>query len=165
MRFFGGEPNFGFLDIAESDQLGLVSFNAILFGGNNRPKNDELMWSLISNPNQRPGDPEPAIEQESDNVFIYGSGPFSLEPGESQRFSIALVLGVDLDDLLQNAEISQQVFESDYRFAQPPLKPTLTAVPEDEKVTLYWDTRAESSFDQFVARANPDASEKGFDFD
>jgi hypothetical protein len=165
MRFFGGEPNFGFLDTAESDQLGLVSFNAILFGGNNRPKNDELMWSLISSPNQRPQDPEPQIEQESDNVFIYGSGPFSLVPGESQRFSIALVLGIGIDDLLQNAEISQQVFESDYRFAQPPLKPNLTAVPGDEKVTLYWDTRAESSFDQFVARANPDEPEKGFDFE
>lgn len=165
MRFHGGEPNFGFLDIAESDQLGLTSFNAILFGGNNRPKNDELMWRLMSTPNQRPEDPAPQIEQEADNVFIYGSGPFSLAPGESQRFSIALPLGVDLDDLLQNAEISQQVFESDYRFAQPPLKPIVRAVPGDGKVTLYWDTRAESSFDQFVARANPDNSDLGFDFE
>ncbi|MFQ5771485.1 MAG: hypothetical protein ACE5HX_13180, partial [bacterium] len=165
MRFFGGEPNFGFLDIAESDQLGLTSFNAILFGGNNRPKNDELMWSLISTANQRPGDPEPEIEQEADNVFIYGSGPFTLKPGESQRFSIALLLGANLDDLLQNAEISQQVFESDYRFAKPPLKPIVKAVPGDRKVTLYWDTRAETSFDPFVARANPDSAKKGFDFE
>ncbi len=165
MRFFGGEPNFGFLDTAESDQLGLTSFSAILFGGNNRPKNDELMWQIMSTGNQRPEDPEPEIEQESDNVFIYGSGPFSLAPGESQRFSIALVLGVDLDDLLQNAEISQQVFESDYRFAQPPLKPIVKAVPGDKKVTLYWDTRAESSFDQFISRANPDNPSEGFDFE
>ncbi len=165
MRFLGGEPNFGFLDIAESDQLGLTSFNATLFGGNNRPKNDELMWSLMSNPNQRPGDPEPEIEQEADNVFIYGSGPFSLKPGESQRFSIALLLGQDLDDLLQNAEISQQVFESDYRFAKPPLKPIVKTAAGDGKVTLYWDTRAEDSFDPFVARANPDSAHKGFDFE
>ena len=155
MRFFGGEPNFGFLDVAESDQLGLTSFNAILFGGNNRPKNDELMWSLMSTDNQRPGDPPPEIEQQADNVFIYGSGPFSLLPGESKRFSIALILGVDLDDLIQNAEISQQVFESDYRFAQPPRKPKLTVVPGDRKVTLFWDTEAETSFDPFIERANP----------
>jgi hypothetical protein len=165
MRFFGGEPNFGFLDIAESDQLGLTSFNAILFGGNNRPKNDPLMWDLMSTPNQRPGDPPPIIEQESDNVFIYGSGPFPLKPGESQRFSIALLMGVDFDDLLNNAEISQQVFESDYRFAQAPNKPQVVAVPGDEKVTLYWDTGAETSFDPFVARANPDSLQKGFDFE
>jgi len=162
MRFLGGEPNFGFLDTAESDQLGLTSFNAILFGGNNRPKNDELMWNLMSTPNQRPGDPEPAIEQQADNVFIYGSGPFSLKPGESQRFSIALPLGVDLDDLVRNAEISQQVFESDYRFAQPPRKPNVVAVPGDGKVTLFWDTAAEESFDPFIERANPG---KGNDFE
>jgi len=165
MRFYGGEPNFGFLDIAESDQLGLTSFNAILFGGNNRPKNDPLMWDLMSTPNQRPEDSPPTIEQEADNVFIYGSGPFSLKPGESQRFSIALLMGVDFDDLLNNAEISQQVFESDYRFAQAPNKPKVVAVPGDGKVTLYWDTGAEESFDPFVARANPDSLQKGFDFE
>ncbi len=165
MRFLGGEPNFGFLDTAESDQLGLTSFNAITFGGNNRPRNDELMWDKLSTPNQRPGDPEPEIEQESDNVFIYGSGPFGLLPGESTRFSIALLLGNDLTDLLSNAQISQQVFEADYRFAQAPKKPKLVAVPGDEQVTLYWDTGAEESFDPFVARANPDSAFKGFDFE
>ncbi len=165
MRFGGGEPNFGFLDIAESDQLGLTSFNALTFGGNNRPKNDDLMWQLMSTPNQRPGDPPPIIEQEADNVFIYGSGPFTLLPGESQRFSIALLLGQNRDDLISNAQISQQVFESDYRFAQAPKKPKLVAIPGDGKVTLYWDTGAEKSFDPFVARANPDSLEKGFDFE
>jgi len=165
MRFFGGEPNFGFLDIAESDQLGLTSFNAIGFGGQNRPRNDELMWDLMSTPNQRPGDDPPVIEQEADNVFIYGSGAFELEPGESQRFSIALLLGEDFTDLLSNATISQQVFDSDYRFAQAPRKPRLTAVPGDRKVTLYWDTGAEASFDPFVSRANPNDPSKGFDFE
>ncbi len=165
MRFWGGEPNFGFLDIAESDQLGLTSFNALRYGGNNRPKNDELMWKVLSTPNQRPEDPPPFILQESDNVFIYGSGPFSLEPGESVRFSIALLMGEDFDDLLKNAEISQQVFEADYRFAQAPKKPRLVAVPGDEKVTLYWDSAAERSFDPFVARANPDDPDKGYDFE
>lgn len=165
MRFWGGEPNFGFLDIAESDQLGLTSFNALLYGGNNEPRNDELMWDLISTPNQHLTDEPPTIEQEADNVFIYGSGPFSLEPGESQRFSITLLMGQDFTDLLNNAQISQQVFESDYRFAQAPNKPKLVAVPGDEKVTLYWDSGAETSFDPFVARANPDEQSKGFDFE
>jgi hypothetical protein len=165
MRFLGGEPNFGFLDIAESDQLGLTSFNAVMFGSNNRPKNDELMWRLMSTDNQRPEDPPPQIEQQTDNVFIYGCGPFRLRPGESRRFSIALLLGINLDDLIQNAIIAQDVFESDYRFAKPPTKPRLTAVPGDRKVTLYWDTGAENSFDPFVARANPDDDTKGFDFE
>ncbi len=165
MRFAGGEPNFGFLDIAESDQLGLTSFNALSYGGNNRPKNDELMWNTISTNNLGPNDPPPQILQDADNVFIYGDGPFSLEPGESVRFSISLLMGQNFNDLLQNAQISQQVFESDYRFAQPPRKPHLVAVPGDNKVTLYWDTGAEESFDPFISRANPDDPNKGYDFE
>ena len=147
-----GEPNFGFKDVAESDQIGLTSFNALLFGGDNRPKNDELMWQKMSTANMRPeiiADPakRPTIEQKADNVFIYGSGPFPLGPGESQRFSIALLMGENLDDLILNAVTSQQIFRADYRFSQPPEKPTVVAVPGDKKVTLYWDTRAESSVD------------------
>lgn len=165
MRFASGEPNFGFLDIAESDQLGLTSFNAQSFGNPYFPNNDPLMWDQISTPNQRPGDPPPVIEQSADNVFIYGSGAFSLAPGESQRFSIVLLMGQDFQDLRSNARISQQIFEADYRFAQAPLKPRLVAVPGDKKVTLYWDTAAEESFDPFVARANPDDLSKGFDFE
>jgi hypothetical protein len=159
MRFAGAEPNFGFRDIAESDQLGLTSFNALLFGGNNRPRNDELMWEMMSGTLE-----DVQIEQEADNVFIYGCGPFRLPSGESQRFSIALLMGDNLQDLVQNAETAQQVFESDYRFAKPPLKPRLTAVPGDKKVTLYWDTGAETSFDPFIARGAGEIA-KGFDFE
>jgi len=39
------------------------------------------------------------------------------------------------------------------------------AVPGDRKVTLYWDTKAETSFDPFIARANPDDPSKGYDFE
>lgn len=157
-----GEINFGFKDIAESDQIGLTSFNALIFGGENRPKNDELMWAKITS---RLGDTTQVIQQDADNVFIYGSGPFELKRGDSQRFSIALLMGEDLQDLIQNAIISQQVFEADYQFAKPPDKPRLTAVPGDKKVTLYWDTKSELSYDPFVARGHPDSLEKGFDFE
>ncbi|MDZ7290634.1 MAG: hypothetical protein ONB44_13765 [candidate division KSB1 bacterium] len=159
MRFAGGEPNFGFRDIAESDQLGLTSFNALYFGGNNRPKNDELMWEKMSGTLENP-----EIQQEQDNVFIYGCGPFRLASGESQRFSIALLMGDNLQDLVQNAGTAQQVFEADYRFAKPPFKPTLTVVPGDKKITLYWDTRAETSFDPFIARGTG-KTDKGYDFE
>ncbi|MDZ7344547.1 MAG: hypothetical protein ONA90_08525, partial [candidate division KSB1 bacterium] len=142
-----------------SDQLGLTSFNALLFGGNNRPRNDELMWEKMSGTLENV-----EIEQDADNVFIYGCGPFRLPSGESQRFSIALLMGDNLQDLVQNAETAQQVFEADYRFAKPPLKPRLTAVPGDKKVTLYWDTRAETSFDPFIARGTGDVAQ-GFDFE
>ncbi len=164
-RFLGGEPNFGVIDVAESDQLGLTSFNALLEGGNNRPKNDELMYKTMSTANQAPTDPPPKIFKPADNVFIFGSGHFSLDPGESQRFSIALMMGNDITDLVQNAIISQDIFESDYRFAIPPKKPSLVAVPSDGKVYLYWDDKAEQSFDPFIARINPEDTLAGYDFE
>jgi len=36
-----------------------------------------------------------------------------------------------------------------YKFTKAPIPPKVTAVPADGKVTLYWDTRSEQSFDDF----------------
>ncbi|MDP3831364.1 MAG: hypothetical protein Q8Q47_08845, partial [Ignavibacteriaceae bacterium] len=82
-----------------------------------------------------------------DNIFNFGTGPLSLAKGESQRFSMAILFGDNLDDLILNAETSTRVVEADYRFAQPPLKPIVKVVGGDKKVTLYWDSRAEKSVD------------------
>jgi hypothetical protein len=133
--------------VAESDQIGLTSFWALPYTNSlpNVPKNDQYFFQLLSSDTI-------AIDQElfntpSDNVFLYGSGPFTLGPGETQRFSIALLMGNDLPDLLLNSETAQRVLEANYQFAQPPPKPQLTVVPGDGKVVLYWDTRSEQSID------------------
>jgi hypothetical protein len=60
---------------------------------------------------------------------------------------MAILFGDDLGDLLLNAETSVRVLEADYQFAQPPDKPKVSAVPGDGKVTLYWDSKSEESFD------------------
>ncbi len=70
-----------------------------------------------------------------------------LEKGESQRFSMVILLGEDLNDLLLNAITSVRILEADYQFAQPPDKPIVTAVPGDGKVTLFWDAKSEESID------------------
>jgi hypothetical protein len=82
-----------------------------------------------------------------DNIFLYGSGNFTLKAGESRRFSIALLVGDGFDDLTLNAKTARQIYDTNYQFAKPPEKPKLTAVPGNEKVTLYWDDIAESSWD------------------
>ncbi|MFQ6618674.1 MAG: hypothetical protein ACE5QV_08310, partial [Fidelibacterota bacterium] len=58
--------------------------------------------------------------------------------------------GEDVNDLVKNKKTVQQIYNADYRFAKPPLKPKLTAVPGDGKVTLYWDDSAEQSYDPFL---------------
>jgi hypothetical protein len=142
---FTAEPNFGIRDVNESDQIGLTSFYAQNAGGTNFPSNDAQFTQQLSSDRI-------AIDQElfstpGDNEFLYGSGPFVLEPGATQRFSIALMMGENLADLLLNSETAQRILESNYMFAQPPPKPVVKAIPGNGRVTLYWDDAAESATD------------------
>ena len=136
-----GEPNFEFTDIDESDMIGLTSFASPPFAGNSI-SNDERVWDFVT-----PGRFDEVPEEPGDYVFLYGSGYFPLRAGETKRFSIALLVGENLNDLTLNANTVQSIYDVGYRFAKPPEKPVVTAVPGDERVTLYWDRRAETSFD------------------
>ncbi len=141
------EPNFGIRDVHESDQIGLTSFWALPYTQSipNVPKNDVGYWQYLSSDSISID--QELLATEGDNIFLYGSGPFALGPGETQRFSIALLMGSNLQDLLLNSETAQRVLEANYRFAQPPPKPNVTAVPGDGRVNLFWDDVAETSVD------------------
>ena len=58
-----------------------------------------------------------------------------------------------------NKETVQQIYNSNYNFSKPPTKPTLTAVPGDKKVFLYWDAKAEESRDPFLGFQNDDPAQ------
>ncbi|MFQ6618549.1 MAG: hypothetical protein ACE5QV_07660, partial [Fidelibacterota bacterium] len=135
-----GEPNFGYTDNHESDQIGLTSFNAAVWP-QITAENDEDLWNRTI-----PGNFS-EIAQTVDITFLYGSGYFPLKSGDRKKFAIAMLFGEDFDDILRNAQTMQQIYDSDYSFAMPPIKPTVTAVPGDGKVTLYWDKKAELSRD------------------
>lgn len=126
------------------NELGLTSMTAPIYasvGGS--PALDDVMWARL-----KPGE-FTGIAQEKDNVFLFGSGYFSLDPGESQQFSIAILMGKGEEDLRANAQISQEIYDLNYKFTKAPDPPKVTAVPGDGEVTLYWDTKAEDSFDEF----------------
>ena len=138
-----GEPNFEWTDLDESDMVGLTGFSSPAFSGttiadDQRVYDDFLQPGVFDSAN---------ATQSGDYVFIYSSGPISLPAGETRRFSIALLIGEDYDDLTLNAITSQDIYERNYQFAKPPEKPTITAVPGDERITLYWDHVAEESLD------------------
>jgi len=143
-----GEPNFGRLDNDESDQIGLTSFNAPLFGSVNI-HNEPAMW-----PKMQPGFfdvPAQGVNQ----VWIFASGPFRLRPNRSERFSTCFVFGANRQALFRSAQVAQRIYDSDYRFARPPRQPKLRAIAGDGKVTLIWDNLAEFSRDPIY----------GFDFE
>jgi hypothetical protein len=151
-----GEPNIDKTDVDESDQIGLTSFQYFTPASDITLADDESLWrrlapgffdvprSIINNRPQRG----------EDGDFIYGSGYFPLLAGKVERFSLALVYGggaggfeSDLADLLKHRTTVQKIYNSNYRFPVAPDKPTLHAVAGDRQVTLYWDRKAEKSFD------------------
>ncbi len=136
-----GEPNFDEKDLDEADQIGLTSF-AVYEYGSLYPNQDAECWlKMVS------GVFDTTFGQTRDNVFQYASGPIMMAPHDQRRFSITLLFGYDYDDLFRSAKIVQRIYDAGYRFTKAPEKPSLTAVPGDGRVTLYWDNFAEQSRD------------------
>jgi hypothetical protein len=149
-----GEPNFGKTDKDESDQIGLTSLSLYPliqnWVGPGWPKADEGMYDKMAL-----GVFDTKVQQ-TNVQMVFASGPFPLNEGKRERFSVALAMGDNLPDLFFNKETVQNIYNANYNFSKPPLKPTLTAVPGDGKVFLYWDKVAESSRDQFLG-LDPDS--------
>ncbi len=136
-----GEPHIDKTDINESDMIGLTSFfNFKPF--NFVPLNDdEKIWKYST-----PGYLNAAL-QDADADFMFASGYFPSVPQQIERFSMAMVFGWDHDELLRNTQWVKEAYANNYNFAKAPYIPTLTAVPGNNKVTLYWDDKAEISKD------------------
>ncbi len=160
-----GEPNFGILDKDESDQLGLTGF---WIGPAHTPydlNNDERNWGMLSGA-PPPIDQSPTTGVNLTNFFssylfhLNGRNTYSSptgqfqQTGETERFSMALIFGLNVDDLFRRKRTVQQIYNANYRFAKPPDKPTVKAIAGDHRVTLYWDDRAEKTFDAFYQKYN-----------
>ncbi len=139
-----GEPHIDKTDKNESDQIGLTAFDVFFIGSGVVFRDDDRIWERISYSHFD------TRLQNGNIAFLFGSGPFILPAGTTERFSLALVFGNDLQDIQRNKEVVQDIYNNNYNFARPPDKPTLTAVAGDGKVTLYWDNAAENSYDDFL---------------
>ena len=100
-----GEPNFDATDVDESDQLGLTGVR-IFVTGQLGPFSDEQIWDTFSNKEFT------TSIQNSQASLLYSSGGFPLPKGTNQSFSIAMVFGQNLDDLLRNKQTVQGIFDS-----------------------------------------------------
>ncbi len=154
-----GEPNFNGTDKDESDQLGLTGFK--IFNVHDYELTaDETNWREIFTALAPPVNQ--FLGGGRNLGMFFSSGPFPMPAGHTERFSMALIFAemdfpkepttaeIRNSALARKKETVQQIYNADYRFAQPPLKPKLTAIPRDGQVILYWDDRAEDSFDPFL---------------
>ncbi len=150
---WGSEPNFALTDVSESDMLGLTSFKMIaikdLIARNLNSRQDREFFNLINSNKLEEfyGVPDNLME-------YFSSGIFSLQQGHTERISMAIVHSFeDLNGLtspthnapalFKKKEIVQIIYETDYRFAQPPEMPTLKATAGDGRVVLTWDNVAD----------------------
>ncbi|MBN2601808.1 MAG: hypothetical protein JXR87_07440, partial [Candidatus Marinimicrobia bacterium] len=86
-----GEPNFDDVDVNESDQIGLTSFNYFTPPGKVR-MSDDFKWASKTPgelwTRQTPGNYDEIVLEPADGDFIYGSGYFPLTVNTSERFSM-----------------------------------------------------------------------------
>jgi hypothetical protein len=76
--------------------------------------------------------------------FTINSGPFTLEPGETDTLIIALIMGTSRDALFKNAEFAQQLYNSGWHPLKPPVEPLLRAETGNRVIRLIWDDRSEN---------------------
>ncbi|MBD3334019.1 MAG: hypothetical protein GF355_00715 [Candidatus Eisenbacteria bacterium] len=160
-----GEPNFDDTDLNESDQIGLTGFkiNRIRPGqGNPDQEVDDILFYMDQNEWPRRlyeqfthPDPaerfDPPLASNYNIGFLFASGPFTLPAGKTERFSLALAYGADLDQLRRTVETVQKIYNANYRFAVPPSLPTASAETGDGYVRLSWDDVAERGADPVTA--------------
>ncbi len=150
-----GEPNFDETDKDESDQIGLTSMTVRVLDESAGPfglwgKNDNVMWNAMNNAFKD------TLVQNANIYLVFASGPFTLGKGLRERFSMSLLMGNDLNQLMFHKETVQQIYNANYNFSKPPYKPTVHAVASNRRVFLYWDNIAETFRDRFLGFENND---------
>ena len=165
----GCEPNFNLTDVSESDMIGLTAFQMFAVPNHAQSnttlwfKNDQAMWDLVASDTL-----EEYTSNTSNLIEVFASGPFPLDQGLTERISMSELHSYDDKDGLNDVEsnhpapalyelkkIVQIIYEKDYRFAQPPKMPTLTATADDGRVVLTWDDIADTrTRDPFVGNVN-----------
>jgi hypothetical protein len=144
---FPGEKNIDATDVAESDQMGITNVRIIpAFSLNFNSQSDRFMYNSFMVPGMFDTEkPEPG-----DNDLVVSSGIFPLQAGQTERISLSIQLGQTQEEALEARDNAYDAYAEDYQFAQAPNIPTVTAVPGDGTVTLYWDAVAEESVDAFL---------------
>lgn len=116
---------------------------------------------------QYPGSEYTTIEEAASWMSLITAGPLGnrvdpqfreviWEPGEKINFAFAVVCGLwateDLNDteerraiLYENANWAQRAYDLGYELPGPPPPPNIYVVPEDQKITIYWDNSPEDS--------------------
>lgn len=155
---FPGEPNIDVTDVSETDQIGITGAWRAAAGGGINLNSDGTVWQYLMQPGKF------YIEALFGEYDLWvSSSYFPIRAGQSEPISMAVILAnhtsqgegdapanARKEEVIKKRKRAQETYDNDYRFANAPISPKLTAIPGDNKVTLYWDFEAENSFDDYI---------------
>ena len=150
------------------DELGVTDFHYFFARG---PTQDSTQWAIVSsNPNSpalranksfyfHDAGPDDRIDNTdwipknvpngSEWAYFVMSGPVDLAAGDSTWFTIGFTAGVGPDQFEKNVASAQLLAKSGFLGPGPPSPPTLSAVPGDHVIRLFWDDAPEYAVDPF----------------
>ena len=114
------------------------------------PMIDSVPWSVGG----QNGDPYAELA----GLLFFGTGPFTMAPGDSVRMAVEVSCAIGPTQLLALHDYIKSVYANNLQFPSPPKQPTLSATPAEGSILLRWDDAAEHSLDPSV----PDSLGKPF---
>jgi len=94
-------------------------------------------------PDAQEGGPGYYLGLGADGLQVLGSGPFTLNPGESDTLIFATVFGMSKNQLYKNARNALVLYNSGFKPVKAPEPPKVEVIPGDGKNILYWSLNSE----------------------
>lgn len=94
-------------------------------------------------PDAQEGGPGYYLGLGADGLQVLGSGPFTLNPGQSDTLIFATVFGMSKNQLYKNARNALVLFNSGFKPVKAPEPPKVEVIPGDGKNILYWSLNSE----------------------
>ena len=148
--------SYGVVVLETPKNVGVTDFHYFTDMG---PSDDHELWPIIISKKNDPDiatnanqyfhgnnihiDDVSEITEKLDLAYLAMGGPFDLFPGETVKYTIAVICGLTDADFMRNAYYAEKMFKNNFTGPKAPPPPTLTAVPGDRKVFLYWDDASE----------------------
>jgi len=111
--------------------------------------------------------PDQPPELAASTAAIIGRGPFgSVAPGDTLKFTVAVVVGDSRQDLRAQAEAAINLREASYVVPSPPPPPRFVLTPGDKMVHIDWTWRDEYTGinpEEFLDFSRNDGNQKDFD--
>lgn len=105
-----------------------------------------------------PGDPVAATgwldSNPADRRMMLSSGPFNMEPGDTQTVVTAIIIGQGKDRLTSITALkfydlfAQAAFDANFDLPSPPRRPAVRGAQLDDKLVLYWGKDSETGYDE-----------------